>query len=824
MNFSDDRLAPGILRTGDFPHGSGEMAGLIATLDWAATPIGPIATWPQTLRTTVDLLLQSPVPMVLLWGADGVMIYNDAYAEFAGARHPDPLGARVADGWPEVAEFNANVMRVGLAGGKLSYKDQELTLYRSGAAEQVFLNLDYSPVLDETGRPAGIVAIVIETTERVRAERERAEAYALLRQERDRAHDVLENMGEAFGLLDRDFRLVTVNAQTLRMEGVAREDLVGRTHWDIWPGSEHSELGQLYRHAMATGQPVSLEHSFTWPDGRQAWLYVNAYPTTDGLALFYRDITHRKQAADTLARSERQLRDLNANLERQVIERSSQRAQLWRVSPDLLSIVGRDGRFQATNPAWQRVLGWPSEALHGASWEVFVHPDDLPGSLALFAKMKQGEPVLGFENRYRAQDGSFQWLSWVAVPEGDEFYCSARNVTFEKAQAAELAAAQEALRQSQKTEAVGRLTGGIAHDFNNLLAGISGSLELAEARLAQNRIAEIQRHINVAQGAARRAAALTQRLLAFSRRQTLDPKPTDVNRLVAGMEDLIRRAIGPELDLKIGGTDDLWPTRVDSSQLENALLNLVINARDAMPDGGRITVETDNTTLGEREARERDVSPGDYITICVIDTGIGMTPDIVSRAFDPFFTTKPLGQGTGLGLSMIHGFVRQSGGQVHITSEPGHGTTICLYLPRSAEAASAEIHTGKPEQDEPAQGETVLVIDDEPTVRMLIVEVLEDAGYRALEAPDGPAGLRILQTDQRIDLLITDVGLPGGMNGRQVADAARVSRPTLKVLFVTGYAENAVLGNGGLEPGMTVITKPFSMVALAQKIRGIIDG
>jgi len=347
---------------------------------------------------------------------------------------------------------------------------------------------------------------------------------------------------------------------------------------------------------------------------------------------------------------------------------------------------------------------------------------------------------------------------------------------------------------------------------------------VAGARLSQGRRAGIDRYIGAAQGEARRAAALTQRLLAFSRRQTLDPRPTDVNRLIAGMEELIRRTVGPTVTVEVVGAGGLWTTRVDPSQLENALLNLCINARDAMaPAGGRLTIETANKWLDERAARERELPPGQYVTLCVTDTGTGMAPEVAARAFDPFFTTKPLGQGTGLGLSMIYGFVRQSGGQVRIYSEPGEGTTMCLYLPRfSGSAESAESPHGDGRID-PGDGETVLVVDDEPVVRMLIVDVLEENGYRVLEAADGPSGLRILQTDTRIDLLITDVGLPGGMNGRQVADAARVTRPDLKVLFITGYAENAAVGNGLLDAGMEIITKPFVMASLGAKIRDLID-
>ena len=389
----------------------------------------------------------------------------------------------------------------------------------------------------------------------------------------------------------------------------------------------------------------------------------------------------------------------------------------------------------------------------------------------------------------------------------------------------ELMAVEEALRQSQKMEAVGQLTGGLAHDFNNLLTGVTGSLELLQTRIAQGRIKDLDRYVNAAQGAAKRAAALTHRLLAFSRRQTLDPKPTDANRLVGDMEELVRRTVGPEITVETVTAGGLWSTLVDPGQLENALLNLCINARDAMPDGGKITIETGNRWLDTRTARNQDLDPGQYVSLSVSDTGFGMTPDVIAKAFDPFFTTKPIGQGTGLGLSMIYGFAKQSGGQARIHSKVGHGTTVSLYLPRhQGEAAKpGELTPRLIAAPRAGQSETVLVIDDEPTIRMLATEVLEDLGYTAIEAADGASGLRILQSDIRVDLLVTDVGLPGGMNGRQVADAARSARPDLKVLFITGYAENAVLSHGHLDPGMHVLTKPFAMEALASRIRELIS-
>jgi CheY-like chemotaxis protein len=346
---------------------------------------------------------------------------------------------------------------------------------------------------------------------------------------------------------------------------------------------------------------------------------------------------------------------------------------------------------------------------------------------------------------------------------------------------------------------------------------------MMQTRVAQGRIGDLNRYIIAARNSADRAAALTHRLLAFSRRQTLDPKRTEINRLVAGMEDLIRRTMGPSVTVEVVAAAGLWTTHVDQNQLESALLNLCINAHHAMPHGGRVTIETGNRWLDERAARMRELAPGQYVSLSVSDTGSGMTEEVRARAFDPFFTTQPIGMGTGLGLSMIYGFVRQSGGHVRIYSELGQGTVVTLYLPRSmGPADDAETLDDLPPVAQAVQGETVLVVDDEETVRMLVRELLEELGYAMLEAADGAAGLAIVESGARIDLLVTDVGLPGGMNGRQLADAARARRPGLKVLFITGFAENAVVGQGHMEPGMHVMTKPFAMDLLASQVRAII--
>ena len=546
--------------------------------------------------------------------------------------------------------------------------------------------------------------------------------------------------------------------------------------------------------------------------------------------LLIREVTERSWAHVERVGSEAELRASEDNF------RTLTRAmpnQAWTSQPD--------GMLDWFNEQVYTFSGAEPGTLDGVGWANIVHPDDVPSAGARWAEALQSGETYQTEFRLRRHDGVFRWHLGRAVPIKDSsgkiirWIGTNTDIHDQKEAAAtleqrveertsQLMLAEEALRQSQKMEAVGQLTGGIAHDFNNLLTGISGSLELLAKRLSEGRTAGVERYLGAAQEASQRAAALTQRLLAFSRRQTLDPKPVDVNKLIAGMEDLIRRSVGPDVVLEVVHAGGLWPTRIDAPQLENALLNLCINARDAMaPKGGRLTIETANKWLDDRAARDRDLPPGQYLSLCVTDTGTGMTQEVIDRAFDPFFTTKPLGQGTGLGLSMVYGFVRQSGGQIRIYSELGVGTTMCLYLPRFFGTVE-EAHAG-PSLDaiERGDGESVLVVDDEPILRMLILDILQQNGYRAIEAIDGPSALKILDSNVPIDLLITDVGLPGGMNGRQVADAGRRTRPDLKVLFITGYAENAVVGNGHLAPGMEIVTKPFEIAALGQKVRDMIE-
>ena len=1175
------------------------MGALIRAFDWTATPLGPIAGWPQSLRTAVDIVLRSPVPLVMLWGRDGIMIYNDAYSVFAGGRHPQLLGSKVLEGWPEVADLNRRVMDVGLRGETLSFRDEHLVLHRSGRPEDLWVNLDYSPLLDENGKPAGVLAVVVETTERVRAEKALRESEAQFRtfasvmpnhvwsatpdgkldwfnhqvheytgapigeldgdrwgavvhpEDRERAvavwtkavregsnYEVKFRLRNAAGtyrwhlarampirdaagrvvrwvgtntdmddqmrieaaLRDREADLARVqqigkvggvevvldkgfrnrrSPEYLKIHGLppeaateTHEDWVRRIHpedrerterqfldavkgtvrdynaeyrivrpndgqvrwiavkaqierdaagralrlvgahiditdaklaelalreseqrfrlvsesapvmlwmgdvdgkclylnrmlrdfWGVpadgvagfnWDASLHPDdrdtLFGTFGAAMRDNVPFTVEARYKRFDGEYRLIRTDAKPRFGvrgeflGMIGVNVDITETRRADQALKESEErfrliansapvpmwvsrldgkrafvnqaymdflglgyeeclvfdwrqalhpddlqrilqeqvagegsrkpfalearyrradgpwrwlrsesqprwgaegehtgfigvahdttsakqaeiELRGMNETLEAEVEARTRERDRIWNASQDLLVVADTTGTWLNVNPAIGPTLGWSEHAVLGRTSQWLEHPDDIARTKAETAHLAAGGKTQRFENRLRHKDGSYRWLSWTAAAHEGLVYAVARDVTDEREAAETLRHTAEALRQSQKMEAVGQLTGGIAHDFNNLLQGIVGSLDLVQKRLADGRLSEVDRYVTGAMTSANRAAALTHRLLAFSRRQPLDPKPLKANPLIASMEDLLRRTMGEKVQLELVLTSGLWTTLCDQNQLENSILNLSINARDAMPDGGTLTIETTNAHLDHAyAAANSDVDPGQYVCICVTDTGTGMTPDVSARAFDPFFTTKPIGQGTGLGLSMIYGFARQSDGHVKIDSKPGMGSTIRLYLPRFTGEGDVQ---ATPEQGAEANpsggGQTVLVVEDEALVRLLIVDVLAELGYKALEAADGPSGLRILQSPQRIDLLITDIGLPG-LNGRQVADAARLQRPELKILFMTGYAENAAINNGILSPGMQMITKPFAMDALTRRIRDLVQ-
>lgn len=690
---------------------------------------------------------------------------------------------------------------------------------------------------DSQGKPVRFSGTARDITSQREADEARTTSdarYRVLFEAIDDGFCVIEFFDGPHGPLS-DYRHVEANLGYERQTGIA--NILGQTIRELEPG-DADEWVALYGKVLETGQPVRFERYFV-AAGRDIEVSASRIEPASRhqVSILFRDITGRK-AAEALARE---------NIERVQLALSAGAiigTWVWDIQNDLFSV---DESFAATfdlDPALGR------KGFHLDQVIETVHPADKEGLLAAIHEAVARGGHFVYQYRTRRADGQYYWLeasgqvrlSADGVPstfpgvlidlegrravegERDNAIAALRALTDSLEQRVaerteELMRSEDQLRQSQKMEAVGQLTGGLAHDFNNLLAGILGSLELMSKRFNQGRLKDIDKYMTAAQGAAKRAAALTHRLLAFSRRQTLDPVSTDVNALVSDMRDLVQRTVGPGVPVQVLEAPDLWTVQVDQSQLENALLNLCINARDAMPDGGSIIVETSNRHIDRKAAQRQDIPEGEYLCLSVSDTGTGMPPDVVAKAFDPFFTTKPLGQGTGLGLSMIYGFAKQSHGQVRIHSIVGEGTTVSIYLPRHLGSASpSELSPSTELSIQALEGQTILVVEDEPTVRLLVTDVLAELGYTAIEAADSAGGLGILVSDARIDLLISDVGLPGGMNGRQMADAARAKRPELKVLFITGYAENAMLKSGELDVGMSVMTKPFAVDTLAARI------
>ncbi|MEN3366032.1 MAG: hypothetical protein V7606_3306 [Burkholderiales bacterium] len=567
--------------------------------------------------------------------------------------------------------------------------------------------------------------------------------------------------------------------------------------------------------------PVLLNSTLKRDDNGNPLLIRTTLLDARGRRAYEQELLAARRKAEE---AEAAVRRLNESLEERVSARTAERDRLWGISQDMLVIASLDGYFLNCNPAFTTTMGWTREDMESIRFAELADPAQADELNAMLTKLAVGQPLNRYKVRSRCKDGTYRWLSWTIVPEGRLLYMVGRDVTDERKQAEALRHAEDALRQAQKMEAVGQLTGGLAHDFNNLLAGIVGNLQMMRVRLQQGRHGDLARYIDSAESIADRAATLTHRLLAFSRRQTLDPKVVNVNRLVASMRDMIERTVGPAIQVSTMLSDHVWNTRCDANQLDNALLNLVINARDAMPHGGRLRIETDNTVVDHVDtAVGEEVKPGKYVAIIVADTGTGMKPEVLARAFDPFFTTKPIGQGTGLGLSMAFGFARQSGGFVRIHSHPGQGTKVCIYLPMHAGETEPDTadsaQGGAPQAD---AGAAILLVDDEAPLRELLAELLTGLGYTIIEAEDGHGGLEVLKSSRHIDLLVTDVGLPGGMNGRELALAARTLRPGLEVLFITGYAQDAAFGKSLAEPGMHVMTKPFALDAFAETVAGAV--
>jgi len=919
---------PGFLRVS-------ALGGRIAAHDWPATPLGPIEGWPQSLKTTLALVLRSPVPMALLWGEAGTMLYNDGYAAIIGRRHPDALGAPVREAWPEIVDFNDRVMRTVLAGETLSYEDQELVLDREGRFEPAFFDLDYSPVVDEAGRAVGVLAVVTETTGRVLAERRREAAEAGL--ERREAHwrALFEELREGLilGELVRDgagratdWAYLEVNPAFGRLVGMAPEDAIGRTVRAVFPGIEEiwiehmvgvveagqpaafvDRVGTLDRwyeghvfplggdrfavmfveatERLATEQRLSRDRqrletalrvarlgTFEWTiatgaldfDARSREIYglpaegplsveeifarivpeavervrtetMAAFSTGDRAEFAYdvmtlggerRSIDAMGYVVETngdlrmigvladvteLKRAEAFMEATNEALERQVEARTRERDRLWRASRDMLAVADAGGVLLSVNPAWTRLLGWSEGELVGRTLEGLRHPDDVERGRAELARLAAGEATAGFEERLRTRDAGYRILSWTAASEAGLVYMVARDVTAERERAEALAVAEEALRQSQKMEAVGQLTGGIAHDFNNLLGAVMSGFELILRRPEDT--GRVHRIAEQGLAAVQRGAKLTGQLLAFSRAQRIELRPVAVAAVVEEMREMLARTLGPMVRLELALDDAGARVLSDPVQLEMSVLNLAINARDAMAEGGTLTI----ASCARRVDGDAELDPGAYVELSVADTGVGMAPEVAARAFDPFYTTKGVGQGTGLGLAQVYGIARSAGGTARIESIPERGTIVRLLLPLRHDEAPAEEGAGPgTEAAIRLEKRHVLVVDDDEGFRGMLVEALRDLGCMVTEAADGAAGLAALEASA-FDLMVVDFAMPG-MTGAEVAAAASVRHPALPILFASGYANTAAI-EAVAGADAPILRKPFGV----EELRAALD-
>ncbi|CDG84267.1 hybrid sensor histidine kinase/response regulator [Janthinobacterium agaricidamnosum] len=961
-------------RTAYLPPGGGASGDLLRSLDWSATSLGPIGQWPQSLRTSTEIVLNSPIAMVLMWGPQHVMLYNDEYAVIAGAKHPAAMGGTVEEIWPEVWAWNRNILETGFRGESQVHHENMFLLSRHGVPETVWLDLFYTPVYDERGLVAGVLCTVIEVTARVLQNRKLQaatqelaflnsslshEAQAVLAANRRLSREgallrALFEQSPSFMAVLRGPQHVFELANQPYLQLIGERDIIDKPIEQALPevkqqgfidlldsvyhGGEafvgrqlrvellRNGSGELVpRHIDFVYQPIRDEHgqvsgvfvegvdvtermdaeerlriaqqaggigSFEWfPETgelvvsstfRRIWGLQDGQPINSSVLVGMVDerdrpnvgpvlleqkhnplayVEYRIRRPDTgqlrwIARQGEVVEGLTPGqrryvgvsfdiTERKLIEQALHESQerlaaIFGQASVGLSELSLDGRFQRVNGALCAMLGRAPEQLLQLNMNDILHPADVDGNKLMFQRLADTGASFTLEKRYLKPDGSYVWVSSNVSRLVDEagqpqaFIAVKTDITerrrIERAlhelndtlehrveqEVSERTKAEDALRQAQKMEAVGQLTGGIAHDFNNVLQIISGNLHLLYQLAMQDSIT--RQRLETAIAAVERGAKLSSHLLAFARRQPLQPVVSDLGRIVRNMDALLRRALGEAIEIAIIGGGGLWNTLVDRSQIENVILNLAINARDAMDGAGKLTIELGNVLLDEQYVMNLvDVPSGQYVMLSVTDTGRGMSGEVLQRAFEPFFTTKPEGEGTGLGLSMAYGFVTQSRGHIRIYSEPGLGTGVKIYLPRSL---MAEVEDQAPSSSLVTGGsETILVVEDDPGVRSTVVDMLTALGYRVLKAEDGESALVVLQSGVEIDVLFTDVIMPGQVRSPDMARRARELQPDIAVLFTSGYPQNAIVHGGRLDEGVELLSKPYRREELAHKLR-----
>lgn len=828
-----------------WPVGGGVCGDLVREFDWSRTSLGPIDQWPQHLRIKVNSLVNSPIPQVLMWGPDHVMIYNDGYVEIARNYHPRALGGRVPDIWPEIWDWNRAILERGLRGEVQAFREQRMVLHRDGHPEEVVFDLFYTPIYDDTGvRVDGVLCTVLDITQSVRAREALAESRAEL-------YHLSDALPILVAFLDKSLVFRFANQCYLEVFGIGHDQVIGKRIGDIL-GSAQAALTEDMLNRALLGETVNVDATVRLPGDRPRAFEMRCLPRKsgedriDGVYMILIDIEDRKQ-------TENQLRDSNDRFHAAV---DAIHSVLWTNSAD--------GRMIGEQRGWAALTGQGFDDYQEYGWADAVHPDDRAPTIAAWHQALAGQTTFEWEHRVRCADGEYRIFAIRAVPtlndrgEIREWVGVHTDITEQRLTEAQLQAqaedlqrqvahrqraeeqlrrlnetlearvadeidrhrtTEQALHRSQKMESMGQLTGGVAHDFNNLLQVIAGNLQMLAKDVEGN--AKAGQRVENALSAVARGAKLASQLLAFGRRQPLEPRVIQPCRLVNEMDEMLRRSLGEAIEVEVIVPEGLWNICVDRAHLESALLNLAINARDAMDGPGRLTIEMSNTQLDHAYAATAgDVQAGDYVMLAVTDTGCGMSPEVLERIFDPFYSTKPEGRGTGLGMSMVYGFVKQSGGHVSVYSEVNEGTTVRIYLPRS----DSDEETDAPQFDGPIVGgsETILVVEDDEAVRATVVDLLGSLGYNVLTARDSQAGLAVVESGLHIDVLFTDVVMPGSLTSREMARRAQEILPGLGVLFTSGYTENSIVHGGRLDPGVELLSKPYPREALARRLRHVI--
>ena len=817
--------------------GAGDLRARVAAFDWAATALGPRCGWPASLIWAVELVLASGFPMSVRWGPDLVMIYNDAYSALLGDRHPEALGKPLRDIWPEIYRELGPMNEAILRGerGQFFADDHLWQLNRYGLVEDAYFTISYSPIPDAsaTNGIGGVLATAFETTARVHHEKKLRHNEKMLRdnekmmrhnektlrdnekklrelsgqleekvaqrtRERDRIWNVSEDL---LGVANFDGYFVSVNPAWTTLLGWT-EDEIKAMHVSELRHPDDAPAAIAGRNRLVQGAPtVRMENRFRHRDGSWRWI---AWTMTADAGLIYvigHHITSDKQSANALRESDQQFRALVAG-----------------VTDYALYMLDPTGIVSSWNAGAERIKGYRAEEIIGRHFSEFYPPADrqagLPNrSLALAAATGRFEA----EAQRQRKDGSLFWANVVIDPIRDDtgkligFAKITRDVSERRAAQEALERAQQQLAQTQKMEALGQLTGGVAHDFNNLLMVVSGQAQSLLRRLSDPK--DI-RALEAILTASSRGENLTRQLLTFARRQHHNPRTVNLDQTVTAFRDVLSSSARGKIELTYDIPGTVWPVSIDIPEFELALVNLVVNARDAMPDGGVITLSAENVTLRGSETLEG--IRGEFVALTVSDTGTGIPPELLSKIFEPFFTTKGADHGTGLGLSQAYGFAQQSGGTLGVRSRIGKGTQATLYLPRSR--APLTVVTIETRTDLPGQGETILVVEDNEEVKTVAIALLEQLNYRTLAVGNAKAALDILQGNTAVDLVFSDVMLPGDIDGIGLAKAVNERHPRVPVLLTSGYAK-ALIGRHGLP----ILRKPYQMSALAQAVRASLD-